>query len=99
MDTKKLARFQRPGHRVTGDISQFSRKPGYHALHVAIDDHSRVGFSLILPDEKAKSALTFTLAALRYCRALGEGGAHHDRQWVGIPVEDICQAVAAPEKG
>lgn len=71
LDTKKLARFDRPGHRVTGDVSQFSRAPGYHALHVAIDDHSRVGFSLILPDETAKSAITFTLAALRYYRALG----------------------------
>jgi len=71
MDTKKLARFDRPGHRVTGDMSQFSKTPGYHALHVAIDDHSRVGFSLILPDEKIRSAITFTVAALRYYRALG----------------------------
>ena len=71
MDTKKLARFNRPGHRVTGDVSQFSSKPGYHALHVAIDDHSRVGFSLVLPDEKTKSAITFVLAALRYYRTLG----------------------------
>lgn len=71
MDTKKLARFDRPGHRVTGDVTQFSRKPGYHALHVAIDDHSRVGFSLILPDESTQSAMAFLLAALRYYRALG----------------------------
>ena len=71
LDMKKLARFDRPGHRVTGDVSRFSRAPGYHALHVAIDDHSRVGFSLILPDETTKSAVTFTLAALRYYRALG----------------------------
>lgn len=71
LDTKKLARFERPGHRVTGDPSQYSHKPGYHALHVAIDDRSRVGFSLILPDEKVISAITFTLAALRYYRALG----------------------------
>lgn len=71
LDMKKLARFDRPGHRVTGDVSRFSRSPGYHALHVAIDDHSRVGFSLILPDETKKSAITFTLAALRYYRALG----------------------------
>lgn len=45
LDTKKLARFNRPGYRVTGDVTQSSRRPGYHALHVAIDDHSRVGFS------------------------------------------------------
>lgn len=73
LDTKKLARFARPGHRVTGDPRHYSKTPGYHALHVAIDDHSRVGFSLILSDEKTQSAITFTLAALRYYRALGVG--------------------------
>jgi transposase InsO family protein len=71
LDTKKLARFERPGHRVTGDVTQYSRKPGYHALHVAIDDHSRVGFSLILPDETTGSAISFLFAALRYYKALG----------------------------
>lgn len=71
LGTKKLARFDRPGHRVTGDVTQYSRKPGYHALHVAIDDHSRVGFSLVLPDETTKSAIAFTVAALRYYQALG----------------------------
>lgn len=71
LDTKKLARFTRPGHRVTGDVTQSSKKPGYHALHVAIDDHSRVGFSLILPDETTKSAIVFAMAALRYYKALG----------------------------
>lgn len=71
LDTKKLARFHRPGHRVTGDVSRHSKKPGYQALHVAIDDHSRVGFSLVLPDETIKSVIAFVLAALRYYRALG----------------------------
>lgn len=71
LDTKKLARFARPGHRVTGDVTQYSRNPGYHALHVAIDDHSRVGFSLILPDETTRSAISFLFAALRYYKALG----------------------------
>lgn len=69
MDMKKLARFDRPGHRITGDPTRFSRAPGYHALHVAIDDHSRVGFSHILPNETTKSAVA--LAALRYYRVLG----------------------------
>ncbi len=71
LDTKKLARFDRPGHRVTGDVSKYSKKPGYQALHVAIDDHSRVGFSLMLADETVKSAIAFVFAALRYYRALG----------------------------
>jgi transposase InsO family protein len=38
---------------------------------VAIDDHSRVGFSLMLADETAKSACAFLLAALRYYKTLG----------------------------
>jgi transposase InsO family protein len=71
MDMKKLARFECPGHRVTGNPSQFSRKPGYHALHVAIDDHSRVGFSKTLSNETIQSVITFTFAALRYYRDLG----------------------------
>jgi transposase InsO family protein len=93
MDMKKLARFERPGHRVTGNPSQFSRTPGYHVLHVAIDDHSRVGFSKILPDETARSAISFTLAALRYYRALGvkvagimtdNGSAYHSKQFTKL---------------
>lgn len=71
LDTKKPARFERPGHRVTGDPSQISRTPGGHTLHVAIDDHSRVGFSLILPFDPAKSTITLALAALRYYQVLG----------------------------
>lgn len=71
LDTKKLACFDKPGHRVTGDRTQNSRRAGWQALHVAIDDHSRVGFSLVLADETATSACAFVLAALRYYKALG----------------------------
>lgn len=71
MDTKKLHRFDRPGHRVTGDRTQNTPRAGSQALHVAIDDHSRVGFSLMLADEKATTACAFLLAALRYYKALG----------------------------
>lgn len=71
LDTKKLARFEQPGHRVTGDRTRYTSKAGWQALHVAIDDHSRVGFSLMLADETAKSACAHLLAALRYYRSLG----------------------------
>ena len=56
LDTKTLARFEQPGQRVTGDRTRYSAKVGWQALHVAIDDHSRMGFSLMLPDETAHSA-------------------------------------------
>ena len=71
LDTKKLGRFGQPGHRLTGDRTQNTPRAGWHALHVAIDDHSRVGCSRILADEKAISACSFLLAALRYYKTLG----------------------------
>ena len=71
LDTKKLARFDRPGHRVTDANKTMNRKAGYEALHVAIDDHSRVLFAQVLGDETAKAACAFTLAALRHYKALG----------------------------
>lgn len=71
LDTKKLHRFDRLGHRVTGDRTQNTPRAGHQALHVAINDHSRVGFSLLLPDETARCVCTHLLAALRYYKALG----------------------------
>jgi transposase InsO family protein len=71
LDTKKLGCFHRPGHRVTGNRTQTSPNAGWHALHVAIDDHSRVGFSQVLLDETAQCACAFLLAACRYYRSFG----------------------------
>jgi hypothetical protein len=38
---------------------------------MAIDDHSRVGFVQMHPDEKKPSAVAFLLAAAAHYRALG----------------------------
>jgi transposase InsO family protein len=60
VDVKKLGRIIRPGHRVTGDRrSQAKGKAGWQYLFVAIDDHSRLGFASVHPDETADSALRF----------------------------------------
>ncbi len=64
LDTKKLARIVRPGHRIHGDRSRESYGAGWEFLHVAIDDHSRIAFSQILPDECFRSAIFFLRAAL-----------------------------------
>ena len=71
LDTKKLGKFDKPGHRVTGDRTQNTKRAGWQALHVAIDDHSRVGFSQVLTDETSKCACAFLLDALRYYKQLG----------------------------
>ena len=40
-------------------------------MHLAIDDHSRLAYSEILPDEKRTSCLRFLFNALRFFRSLG----------------------------
>lgn len=68
---KKLGRFQRPRHRVTGERTQSSDGPGWEYVHVAIDDNSRVAFSCTQKDERAISAMHALIATLRYYRTLG----------------------------
>jgi transposase InsO family protein len=71
IDIKKLGRFEQVGHRITGDRQSKSRRVGWEYLHLAIDDHSRVAYSEILPDEKRQSCLSFLFNALRFFRAHG----------------------------
>jgi len=73
IDIKKLGRFEKPGHRVTGDrIGQSNnRGVGWEFVHVCIDDHSRVAFSQIHPDETKESAVPFLKAAVAYYASLG----------------------------
>ena len=47
IDIKKLGRFERIGHRITGDRQGKSRGIGWEFVHVSIDDASRVAFSQI----------------------------------------------------
>jgi transposase InsO family protein len=73
IDIKKLGRFDRTGHRITGKRTGIasSRGSGWEFVHVCIDDNSRVAFSQILPDEKKQSAVAFLTAALAYYASLG----------------------------
>ena len=71
LDVKKLARFQRPGHRVTGNRRQSTPGAGWEYLHVGVDDHSRVGFAQFHPDETADSVTAFLEAVVAYFRRLG----------------------------
>jgi transposase InsO family protein len=73
IDIKKLGRFDRVGHRITGDRTgqSNSRGIGWEFVHVCIDDASRIAFSQIMPDEKKESATAFLKAALAYYHGLG----------------------------
>ena len=73
IDIKKLGRFDRIGHRITGKRTgnASSRASGWEFVHVCIDDASRVAFSQVLVDEKKESAITFLTAAIAYYASLG----------------------------
>lgn len=66
IDSKKLGRIGQPGHRVNGDRTTRVRGIGWEVLHLAVDDHSRLAYSELLPDEKRESAVAFTLRALAW---------------------------------
>jgi transposase InsO family protein len=81
IDIKKLGKFNRIGHRITGERTRQSSTRGrrggkswgvgWEFVHVCIDDASRIAFTQIKPDEKKKSATSFLKAAVAYYASLG----------------------------
>jgi transposase InsO family protein len=70
MDTKRLARFSRPGHKVTGERYRTSQEKregvGWEFCHSIIDDHTRLAYTEIHPDEKAPTVTAFVQRALAF---------------------------------
>jgi len=91
LDIKGMTRFQRVSIRGDGR----HRGPGHahfgwEALHVAIDDHSRLAFSQLLPNQQASTTIDFLRQALDFyaqhgirIRALltDNGSAYRSRQF------------------
>lgn len=77
LDIKKLGRFNKIGHRITGNRKGQSNQrnngtaPGWEYVHVCIDDHSRIAFTDIFPNEKAVSAVAHLKAAIACYQRLG----------------------------
>lgn len=73
IDSKKLGKFSRIGHRITNHRTGQSRMRGigWEFVHVCIDDASRIAFSQIKADERKRSARAFLKAAVDYCASLG----------------------------
>lgn len=70
-DTKKLARIERPGHRVHGDRTTEVRGAGWEVLFIAIDDHARLAFTRIVANETKENAIDFLAKAHAWYTALG----------------------------
>jgi len=71
IDTKKLGRIVRPSHRVTGNRRDSVDGAGWETLFVAIDDHARLAFTAMHPDEKQVQAVLFLRNAVNYYARLG----------------------------
>ena len=71
IDIKKLGRFWRAGHRVTGNRRKDSDGAGWEYVHVCVDDYSRVAYVEVLPDERKESAAAFLNRAVRWFQQWG----------------------------
>lgn len=66
LDTKKLGRIGRVGHRIHGNRRQRARGVGWEFLHVCVDDATRVAYAEVLPDERATTATGFVQRAIAW---------------------------------
>jgi transposase InsO family protein len=72
LDTKKLGRFRKAGHRVRERAGVHrSYQAGWEFLHVCVDDHSRLAYVETLADERADTSIAFLRRAVRWLRQQG----------------------------
>src|SRR6202789_964219 len=97
LDIKGMTRFGEVSLRGDGRLRGKRSHPGFLALHVAVDDHSRLAFTQMLPDQKAETTVAFLAAATdffatpRYRRARS---AH--RQWLQLPFRSVSSGLSDP---
>jgi transposase InsO family protein len=71
LDIKGMTRYQQVSIRGDGRRRGRPQFAGWQALHVAIDDHSRLAFSRMLPNQQAETAIAFLHAAVAFYAHLG----------------------------
>src|SRR5215510_13879396 len=85
VDVKKLGRFGRPGHRVRGrGPGRRTVGAGWEAVHVAVDDASRLAYVEVLPDERATTTVGFIQRAVAWFAERG------------IAIEEVMSDNGAP---
>jgi transposase InsO family protein len=66
LDIKGMTRFGEVSLRGDGRLRGKRPHPGFLALHVAVDDHSRLAFTQMLPDQKAETTIGFLNSAVDF---------------------------------
>jgi transposase InsO family protein len=73
MDTKRLQRFDRPGHWATGERTGRHRGAGYVYAHCVVDDHSRLAYVEIHGADSGQAAALTLRRAAAWMREQGAG--------------------------
>jgi transposase InsO family protein len=73
LDIKGMTRFSEVSLRGDGRLRGKQKHPGFLALHVAVDDHSRMAFTQMLPDQKAETTIGFLHSAVEFFSRHGFG--------------------------
>ncbi len=66
VNTKRLGRFHAVGKRILADGVHRSPRHGWHHLHVAIDDHTRIAYCEVLAGQGADAACAFLQRAVSW---------------------------------
>jgi transposase InsO family protein len=66
LDIKGMTRYQQVSIRGDGRRRGRPQFAGWQALHVAVDDHSRLAFSRMLPNQQNQTAIAFLHAAVAF---------------------------------
>jgi transposase InsO family protein len=108
MDVKKLGRIPNGGgwraHGRAARESTYDRKNkvGYDYVHSLVDDHSRLAYSEILPDEKGTTCAAFLARAAAYFAAHGIDQIERvmtDNAWAyKYSLREVCAAIGARQK-
>jgi transposase InsO family protein len=98
MDVSEYARFQQPGHRVTGDRSSQDRRhrDGVDYVHAIVDDRSRLAYAEIHPDQRAATVVAFLERALAFYQRHGIRPKRlmTDNAWVYVKSRDLRRLLA-----
>jgi transposase InsO family protein len=98
MDISEYARFERPGHRVTGDRSSQDRRrrDGVDYVHAIVDDHSRLAYAEIHLDQRATTVVAFLERALAFYERHGVTATRlmTDNAWIYVKSSNVRQLLA-----
>jgi transposase InsO family protein len=107
MDVKKLGRIPDGGGwrahgRGVNDAAKRKTPLGYDYVHSLVDDHSRLAYSEVLPDEKGATCAAFLARAAAYFAAHGIPRIERvmtDNAWAyKYSLGDVCAALGARQK-